>query len=242
MAQLQPYPPIAVIGVLPKFFEYRGITIAHRERAGAAAPAGAPAYPTSDGIISNMGQFHYERIDGRLNQPRGARDLVVTLFLSSTGKYSQNGPALRSLLSGIDNERAVKEGRLAELFIFAEDEFFGKKNLTDILHEFAAGSARGVDSEGRASYFSAYPYGILALVVPEHQSVPRHTIMTAKAAQELLETEMLKSSSLPKIQDNDPAVIWCSGREGQIVKVDRPSETVGGIVPYYHRIIRAKPW
>ena len=247
MAQLQPYPPVAIINVIPKFFEYRGISLAARERIGAASAAGAAAatpalaaIPSSDTIISNMGQFHYERIDGRLNTPRGARDWVIVLVLSANGKYCQNGPALRSLLSSIENERVVKEGRLDELFIFAEEAFFTKKNLTDILHEFSSNAPRGVDPAGRASYFTACPYYILATVVPEHKSVPIHRIMTGREVSELLEGGLMKVTALPKILDNDPPIIWCGGREGQVVEVERMSETTGQVAPYYHRIVRAK--
>jgi DNA-directed RNA polymerase subunit H (RpoH/RPB5) len=239
MAQLQPYPPVAIISVLPKFFEYRGITLAARERVGAAAAAAA-AIPSADAIISNMGQFHYERIDGRLNTPRGSRDWVIVLILSASGKYSQNGPALRSLLLGIENERVVKEGRLDELFIFAEEAFFTKKNLTDVLGEFSRNAARGVDPAGRASYFTACYYHILVTVIPEHKSVPPHRIMTPAEVSQLLEEGLIKITSLPKILDNDPPIIWCGGREGQIVEVEHPSETAGQVVPYYHRIVRGK--
>ena len=237
----QPYPPIAIISTIPKFLEYRKINLTVRSRTGSAlAEPEKVGLPSNDEIISNMGQFHHVRIDGKSIKPRGSRDWVIIIVLSANGKYSQNGPALRQLLSSIENEKVVKENRLDELFIFAEEVFFTKKNLTDILHEFSANASRGADLMGRSSYFTACPYYILAAVIPEHESVPVHRIMNSEEVGRLLEESLLKLTSLPKIMDNDPPIIWCGGREGQIVEIERMSETVGQMVPYYRRIVRAK--
>jgi DNA-directed RNA polymerase subunit H (RpoH/RPB5) len=64
--------------------------------------------------------------------------------------------------------------------------------------------------------------------------------MTPAEVSQLLEEGLIKITSLPKILDNDPPIIWCGGREGQIVEVEHPSETAGQVVPYYHRIVRGK--
>lgn len=233
------YPPVAIIQNLPRFFEHRGLALAARERVvadGAAPPA--PALPDSDTIVSNMTQFFYERVDARRLVPRGARDHVIVIVLNSDGKYAQNGPALQMLLSTISNERVVEEGRLDELFIIAEENFFQKKNLTDIIRKFTSISARAVDEEGRKSYFSAYPYHIFSLVVPDHESVPAHRVMAPEEVATMLRDQRKLRSDLAMIYANDPPVIWCGGREGQVVEITRMSETAGQAI-VYRRIVRA---
>ena len=241
------YPPVAIIQNLPRFFEHRGLVLAARERVGVGMRAGAgaddapptpPALPDSDTIVSNMTQFFYERVDARRLVPRGARDHVIVIVLNSDGKYAQNGPALRMLLSTLGNERVVEEGRLDELFIIAEENFFQKKNLTDIIREFTASSARALDEDGRKSYFSAYPYHIFSLVVPDHESVPPHRVMSAEEVAALLRDQRKLLRDLATIYANDPPVIWCGGREGQVVEITRMSETAGQAI-YYRRIVRA---
>ena len=226
------YPPVAIIRNLPQFFEHRGLELA------AQAGAAAPALPDSDTIVSNMNQFFYERVDARRIEPRGKRDHVIVVVLNSDGKYAQQGPQLRMLLSTIENERVVQEGRLDELFIIAEENFFQRKNLTDIIREFAVKAAHSVDEEGRKSYFSAYPYHVFSLVVPDHESVPAHRVMTAEQVANLLRDQRKHLLDLAKIYVNDPPVIWCGGREGQVVEITRMSETAGQAV-YYRRIVRA---
>ena len=240
-----PYAPSVVINNLAAFFAHIGVEIVARERAGAAAPAA----PDPDTIIGEMAMNHYVRIDGRRRQAadgadtphaRGRRDGVVALVLGP-GKYSQNGPELRKLLAGVESERMAQEGRLDEVFIFAPDKsFFAKKNLTDVLQEFITLASRDADREGRAPFFSAYPYSLLVMVIPDHKSVPKHRIMTDDEVKKLLAEQRKTLDDLPVIPATDPPVVWCGGRVGQVVEISRASETAGELTPYYRRIVRAK--
>jgi len=237
-----PYAPAVVIGNLAAFFAHIGVEVVARERAGAAAPA----LPDSDTIVSEMAQNHYVRVDGRRRpadaappHARGRRDGIVALVLGP-GKYSQNGPELRKLIAGVESERMAQEGRLDEVFIFADKSFFLKKNLTDVLQEFITLASRDADREGRAPFFSAYPYSLLVMVIPDHKSVPRHRIMVDDEVKKLLAEQRKTLDDLPVIPATDPPVVWCGGRVGQVVEISRASETAGELTPYYRRIVRAK--
>jgi DNA-directed RNA polymerase subunit H (RpoH/RPB5) len=129
--------PICVVGtILSKFFEYRGLVPA----APGLGPGAAPDF-TEDRIISDMEQFGLVRIDATRTCPRGRRNWVVILVLSSRGKYAHHSPDLRKLLRGIETERPAKDGRLDELLVVAEEEFFSRKNLTDLIGEQQAQDA-----------------------------------------------------------------------------------------------------
>lgn len=223
-----PYPPAGVVATVAEFFAARNMM--------ALAPP-----LDRDRIVSDMAHG-YVRLDARRATPRGARDYVVLLVLSSDGKYAQNGPALRSLLTGIVSETAViGEGRLDELIVVAEEEFFGKKNVMDVFREFAAaaGAGRSIDAAGRAPYCNAYPFHVFAMNIPAHLSVPPHRLMAPEEVADLLATQRKQLRDLPSIYASDPPVIWCGGREGHVVEITRPSE-VASRAMYYRRVV-ARP-
>jgi DNA-directed RNA polymerase subunit H (RpoH/RPB5) len=221
---LQVYPPLVVVRtIIDSFFPYRGLRLAPR----GLAREGAVRAFGDDEIISDMAQFYYTRLDALRERPRGGRDWVVILILSSRGKYTHHGPDLRKLLEGVEAERPAKEGRLDELIVVAEEEFFKKKNLTDVLREMQERQAQGVDPDGTAPYYSAHPYHNFVLVVPEHRSVPPHRIMTKDEVDSFLQREGLSYSDLPVILTSDAPLVWLGARKGQVVAIARKSQTAG---------------
>lgn len=234
MAQ-QVFPPNVIVRVIrDDFFRYRRLALAPR---GLARDAEAPVFD-DDRVISDMEQFYYVRLDAVRETPRGARDWVVILVLGADGKYSHHSPDLRKLLDGIEAERPTKEGRLDEVIVVAEEAFFGKKNLTDVVREAQQKQAGGPDPAGSAPFYSAYPYYNFALVVPEHKSVSPHRIMERAEVEALLRREHIARSDLPMVLTNDAPIVWNGGREGQVVEITRDSQTAGTSL-YYRRIERA---
>jgi DNA-directed RNA polymerase subunit H len=61
--------------------------------------------------------------------------------------------------------------------------------------------------------------------------------MGADETAALLAREYLSHADLPLILADDPPVVWCGGREGQVVEITRDSETAGEAI-YYRRIER----
>lgn len=228
----QVYPPNIVLKNLrEKFFAYRGLRLAAR---GLAADV-EPRPFTDDEVLVDMEKNGFTRLDALRAAPRGARDWVVVLVLAARGKFASHGPDLRRLLEGVT--AAPQAGRLDEVIVVAEEQFFGKKNVTDVVGEFQKRSARGADPDGVAPFFNAYPYHIFSIVVPENQSVPPHSLMSEPEVATLLEQEHRAFQDLPVIPANDPPVIWLGGREGQVVKIVRPSATAGTAL-YFRRIER----
>jgi len=231
---LQIYPAGGIVRTLIEaFLPHRGLALAPR----GLAPGAAPRAFTDDEIISDMEQFYYVRLDALRAAPRGARDWVVVLVLSATGKYSQHSPDLRRLLEGVEAERATKEGRLDEVIVVAEEDFFDKKNMTDVIRGTQARQAAGADLAGLAPYYSAYPYYNFACNLPESKSVFPHRVMGDEEAEELLRSMRRSLSDLPVIFTTDAPIVWNGGREGQIVEITRDSQT-SGIAIFYRRIVR----
>ncbi|NBQ41652.1 MAG: hypothetical protein EBU23_03560 [Mycobacteriaceae bacterium] len=230
MAQ-QVYPSNVIVRNLrDNFFRYRHLALAPRSL---ARDAEAPVFD-DDRVISDMEQFGYLRLDAVREAPRGARDWVVILILRADGKYSHHSPDLRKLLDGLEAERPAKEGRLDEVIVVAEDAFFSKKNLTDVVREAQQKQAGGPDLGGSEPFYNAYPYRNFALVIPEHHSVPKHRIMDPPEVEALLRRQHITRGDLPIILTKDPPVIWIGGREGQVVEIARDP-----LALYYRRIERA---
>jgi len=234
MAQ-QVFPPNVIIrNICGPFFAHRGLVLAAR---GLARDAEVPSYAVDD-VISDLEQFYYVRLDAVRETPRGGRDWVVILVLGADGNYSLHSPYLRKLLEGVEAERPTKEGRLDEVIVIAEEAFFSKKNLTDIIREFQQKQAGGPDTGGAAPFYNAYPYYNFSLVVPEHTSVSPHRIMGEAEVSDFLRREHIVRNDLPRILTNDAPIVWNGGREGQVVEITRDSQTAGTSL-YYRRIERA---
>ena len=72
-------------------------------------------------------------------------------------------------------------------------------------------------------------------LAPDHIDVPEHKIMTRKDAEEVLEKYHCKTTDLPLIFANDPAIIGLGVKPGDMIKIIRKSATAGE--SFYYRYV-----
>lgn len=72
--------------------------------------------------------------------------------------------------------------------------------------------------------------------VTSHQMVPRHTILTPEEAEEVFKTYGITKTELPKILMKDPVIKIIGAKDGDIIKIERASETAG-ISLAYRRVV-----
>jgi|YNPNPStandDraft_1061719.scaffolds.fasta_scaffold00214_10 DNA-directed RNA polymerase subunit H len=65
-----------------------------------------------------------------------------------------------------------------------------------------------------------------------HVLVPEHIILSEKEKEELFRRYNIKPDQLPKILNNDPAVVAIGAKPGDIVKIIRKSQTAKKSVAY----------
>ncbi len=69
----------------------------------------------------------------------------------------------------------------------------------------------------------------------ENYLVPKHEIMTEEEKQQLLKKFNISLKQLPRIKERDPAVKAIGAKKGDIIKIERKSQTAG--VAYYYRVV-----
>ena len=73
------------------------------------------------------------------------------------------------------------------------------------------------------------------ILVPDHVLVPKHEIMTKKDAEEVLKRYNCRTTDLPLIFANDPAIIGLGVKPGDMIKITRKSATAGE--SFYYRYV-----
>ena len=76
------------------------------------------------------------------------------------------------------------------------------------------------------------------LIIPSHNYIPKHEIMTKKDSLEILEKYHCKPTELPLILVNDPAIMRLGVKPGDVIKITRKSATAGES-SYYRYVVEA---
>jgi DNA-directed RNA polymerase subunit H (RpoH/RPB5) len=77
-----------------------------------------------------------------------------------------------------------------------------------------------------------YFYKHFKLAIPEHVLVPKHTILTKEKKIKVLNQLFTESNGLSTITHDDPMIIWCGAKIGDIVQLDYAVETSGSKIDY----------
>ena len=79
-----------------------------------------------------------------------------------------------------------------------------------------------------------------AIDVLRHELVPKHTLLTKKETQALLNKYKIGIIDLPQIFEKDPVAIAICAKEGDVVKIVRESKTTVKSINYYRYVKKEK--
>ena len=68
--------------------------------------------------------------------------------------------------------------------------------------------------------------------VLKHELVPRHEILPAKDAKDLMAKFSARPEQLPRILESDPAARAIGAKAGQVLKITRKSPTAGEAIAF----------
>jgi len=148
---------------------------------------------------------------------------------------------------------AMREDPTTQILVFFEDEpTVGvkpiKRNLNHMQEEnvhraimviqqkltaFAKQAlTNSVNSTGGKYKIEQFHEKELLINITEHQLVPKHSLLTPKEKKALLNKYKLKESQLPRIQSKDAVSRYFGLSRGDVLKIERPSETAGRYITY----------
>jgi len=71
--------------------------------------------------------------------------------------------------------------------------------------------------------------------ITKHKLVPKHSKLSESEKEKVLEAYGITIKQLPKISKEDPAIKSFDVKNGDIIKIERPSKTAGTAI--YYRVV-----
>jgi DNA-directed RNA polymerase subunit H (RpoH/RPB5) len=203
------YVPIEVYYNIKKLMEYRNIISNYNF--------------VSRDDFSKVKASEYIKIDGTRSFSGTTRDVFIFMIMPDS-KYSSTSPVFRKLLTLIPTDK--KE--TADILFISSDPFSNHliKVIDDERHNYPK------------IYIEHYTYEKFSIEIPKCDSVPHHEIVPDADAKEILKWCYKKKYDMPKILVSDTPVVWIGGKPGDLIKIDRISETTGKYIVYRYCIKR----
>lgn len=105
----------------------------------------------------------------------------------------------------------------------------GIKNLIIVLREGISPAAKKFILECGSISITSFVEKNLLFNITHHRLIPKHRIISENEKQKLLKVKMIKESVMPKILISDPVAKYYGAQRGDVVEIERKSETAGKI-------------
>lgn len=205
------YIPIKILDILiNEFIPYRGFELSDKDK-----------YST-DKILRMYSSLDFIEINAiNKKNPRGQRDKILFII---TNEYRKVKNIKKIIENNIEDNVYYKNNTLDELFLVTNvDTIKNESNMEKIYNLIK--NQKPNDYEGLFAYITICPHKRFAQKIPDAVCVFKHTILTNEEANKILEEEKIDKKSLNIIFSTDPPVLWEGGRIGEIVHIERTSET-----------------
>lgn len=78
----------------------------------------------------------------------------------------------------------------------------------------------------------------MAFDVTKHQLVPKHSKLTDSEKEVWLKEQAFDFRQLPRIMKNDPTLLHLNAKVGDVIRIERHSQTAG--ISVYYRVVAEK--
>lgn len=160
-----------------------------------------------------------------------ANEVPVLNFLAS-----RNGDNIMVVFFNDQHTAKLGLAPIRELVTMMEEH--GCKDALLVVHDGLTSPAASMLRELEAKsgiVITAFQADTLLYDIWEHAAVPRHTLLTPTQRAALLKDLRCTPDQLPRMLRDDPMARYMGLRCGDVVRIDRPSITVGRDV--YYRIV-----
>lgn len=186
--------------------------------------------PSKGDMINRIRNLGYIEITTRRKKPRGKRD-----FLAFVITKADNTESIKVIY-----EKYAKKNNLDELMLIVDEKFFDNRHAINKIKEYKLNESKIYDPDGNKPYLTVRLINNFLFDIPNHHSVPEHTIVDDNEFERLAEWEHIEDKrNLQRIYEDDPPVVWLGGKVGQVVKIIRDSSTCGKSIAY-RCIVRRK--
>lgn len=198
--------PAVVYGNLKEVFKYRNVQYNKK-------------WLSDDDLYKKLEAYGYWGESGTRDDLNGKREFVAVIVAADSSQ-GQKSKDFEKMISAIIST-ATDKTKL-EILIITKYKLTGHilKEIIKIriVHPTVA--------------IETFIYDDFIICKPEHQSIPKHIIMTPSEVDELLAVMHTTKSRLPKFSMNDAMNAWIGARPGNVIKIMRTSETTAVATGY----------
>lgn len=108
----------------------------------------------------------------------------------------------------------------------------GIKNLVLVLREGISPAAKKLATECDSITITIFTERDLLFNITKHKLVPNHRIISQTEKEKLLVEKMIKETDMPKILIDDPVAKYYGAKKGDVIEIERDSETAGKILTW----------
>ena len=214
------YVPGIVYENMRKFLQYRNIESDHK-------------FETLDKFSQIIKHYGFVPIGGK-GIKKGNN--IQIILMAPDSKYATKSPDFKKLLGplitknvGSKSAKTTNERIERSLNIIIISE----KELTNHI-------VKAINEEYLSQYsmvhIEHYTYNLFKQVVPEHVMQPKFTVSTKEEAAEFCKEYYTDIDKFPKITSRDPMAVWLGLKQGDVVRIERTSESAGIAIVYRYCI------
>ncbi|WWD20614.1 hypothetical protein CI109_105090 [Kwoniella shandongensis] len=161
-------------------------------------------------------------------QKHGATGSVDRTNMSFDALHSENS---EKIFVYFCSEKNVSKASM-KTFIGSMDKMGARRGMIIWSEKMSPAAKKTLTEMGSEYSLEDFPESDLLVNITRHFLVPKHVIMKPDEKSALIKRYRLKETQLPRIMITDPVARYYGMKRGQVMKIERASETAGRYITY----------